>query len=939
MSNKLIKQKKNEGLVVLSLFDGMSCGRLALEKAKIPIDKYFASEIKDFAIEHTKKRYPDTISIGDVTKIHYDKETKTLYSNCNKKIIAQFGEVKTTLGWVEASIGDLITSLEFEGKDAWTEKDLENFKEQGFVVNGKGEVTRKTFPSLALSRYYNRGFELDDNGNVVKTFYTEPELKEYESQGFKPNKNGEMVRVAYTEEELKSFKEKGYETCLASHPSLSGEIVEWDITNATKVYEGEFDILIGGSPCFVGNTLVLTREGLKEIKNVKIGDYVLSHDGMFHKVTNVMYQGLKKIYEIKAMNFDKIETTFNHKFYVRKKNLKTEYSDKSFDEPIWLTIEDLYQMDEKGNPNYKNYYVGTAINNNSIIPTWNGIDVPVNQYISKHINTLNMEDETLWYIVGRYLGDGWLVKNRKGKYRKSINGFKICCAKNELEDLETKIGGKFNYTISEDRTTYRLQFSNVEFGNFLSLFGEKAIDKFIPGFVFDMPINLLKAMIQGYLDSDGSFIEDIDSYQITTISKKLAYGISHCINKVYHAPCGIYKANVEKTKIIEDRIVNQHDFYLLRFKETIHKQDKAFYENNYIWYPINSIKSLEKEEDVYDISVEDSHSFIANNCIVHNCQNFSMANSFQNSHQYGLAGEKSRLFNEYFRLKNEISPNYFFLENVKMRKESEKMLNEFMGVNGLHINSNTITIQHRDRIYWTNIKDFANLESLNTMENNIPQPDPAKLYLNRRTGEVASTSFQDYIIKTVPRVENILREIRFDDKKLVIDDDARTKLGLTKDEIQEICEKNKWAREELEEARKYMRKQTNDKKYSHTYSDEEFVDFIHNVLLESLVKVTPSRNKMWNDGKTAQFACKNITNEDKMSCLTRKQDRFPNSGLIAFGDYCRFVTRLEICKGQTVPYSFLQDLTYAQIQDVCGDGWTVDVIAYIFGYLKQAYEF
>jgi DNA (cytosine-5)-methyltransferase 3A len=316
-----------------------------------------------------------------------------------------------------------------------------------------------------------------------------------------------------------------------------------------------------------------------------------------------------------------------------------------------------------------------------------------------------------------------------------------------------------------------------------------------------------------------------------------------------------------------------------------------------------------------------------------------MANSFQNSHQYGLAGEKSRLFNEYFRLKNEISPNYFFLENVKMRKESEKMLNEFMGVNGLHINSNAITIQHRDRIYWTNIKDFANLESLDTMENNIPQPDPAKLYLNRRTGEVASTSFQDYIIKTVPRVENILREIRFDDKKLVIDDEARTKLGLTKDEIQEICEKNKWAREELEEARKYMRKQTNDKKYSHTYSDEEFVDFIHNVLLESLVKVTPSRNKMWNDGKTAQFACKNITNEDKMSCLTRKQDRFPNSGLIAFGDYCRFVTRLEICKGQTVPYSFLQDLTYAQIQDVCGDGWTVDVIAYIFGYLKQAYEF
>jgi len=57
------------GINVLSLFDGMSCGQIALEKAGIKVDNYFASEIKKHAIETTQRNYPNTIQIGDVTKI------------------------------------------------------------------------------------------------------------------------------------------------------------------------------------------------------------------------------------------------------------------------------------------------------------------------------------------------------------------------------------------------------------------------------------------------------------------------------------------------------------------------------------------------------------------------------------------------------------------------------------------------------------------------------------------------------------------------------------------------------------------------------------------------------------------------------------------------------------------------------------------------------
>ena len=58
-------------ITVLSLFDGMSCGRLALERAWIPVRRYFASEIDKYAMQISKKNYPSIIHIGDVSKCEY----------------------------------------------------------------------------------------------------------------------------------------------------------------------------------------------------------------------------------------------------------------------------------------------------------------------------------------------------------------------------------------------------------------------------------------------------------------------------------------------------------------------------------------------------------------------------------------------------------------------------------------------------------------------------------------------------------------------------------------------------------------------------------------------------------------------------------------------------------------------------------------------------
>lgn len=215
------------------------------------------------------------------------------------------------------------------------------------------------------------------------------------------------------------------------------------------------------------------------------------------------------------------------------------------------------------------------------------------------------------------------------------------------------------------------------------------------------------------------------------------------------------------------------------------------------------------------------------------CQNFSMARACMYEID-GLKGDKSKLFYEYLRILKEINPDYFLLENVKMKKESYEELNSYLGVKGISINSELVSFQKRPRVYWSNIP-------------NITIPEDKHI------------NFQDY-----------------------------------KDTDHDYCNQFK-------------------------------------------VKRTPSREKMWNNGQgrnSTLKSCANVTNSNKVYCLTRKQDRCPNSGLIEFDDFCRYLTRREIELAQTLPIGYTDGLSYNQMQDVCGDGWTVDVIAHIFSFLK-----
>jgi len=89
------------------------------------------------------------------------------------------------------------------------------------------------------------------------------------------------------------------------------------------------------------------------------------------------------------------------------------------------------------------------------------------------------------------------------------------------------------------------------------------------------------------------------------------------------------------------------------------------------------------------------------------CQGFSFAGK-----QLNFEDERSKLFFEFVRLLEEVKPKYFLLENVKMKKEYQDIISQYLGVEPIEINSALVSAQNRVRLYWTNIKGIKQPEDM-----------------------------------------------------------------------------------------------------------------------------------------------------------------------------------------------------------------------------------
>lgn len=98
----------------------------------------------------------------------------------------------------------------------------------------------------------------------------------------------------------------------------------------------------------------------------------------------------------------------------------------------------------------------------------------------------------------------------------------------------------------------------------------------------------------------------------------------------------------------------------------------------------------------------------------------------------GLNGEKSKLFYEFVRIFKETKPTYFLLENVSMKKEWQDIISNLLGVFPVELNSNLVSAQNRERLYWTNIPNITKPTDKGLLVKDIIFDDNFKVFTDER---------------------------------------------------------------------------------------------------------------------------------------------------------------------------------------------------------------
>lgn len=304
-----------------------------------------------------------------------------------------------------------------------------------------------------------------------------------------------------------------------------GDITKIDWHKVKQSLQGrEVDLFTYSSPCFVAGTLVLTTHGFKPIENVTTSDYVTTHHSDSQKVLRIGSKLSLDIVRVKGMCVDEILCTPNHPFYVRGMYRHGHKWQRAFREPQWKEAAKLTKSD----------YLGIPINRACMLPDWDGVTLHYGGRDTFQVNKISemLNSPHFWYILGRYVGDGW---TREDDLHKQV--IFACSDRNEqmLRDALALLG--FNPTVTDkDKSCRRYTVNSKELMAFVDRYGHGAAHKRIDYDTLRLPEIHLAKFLQGYTDSDGCRSPKNGEYKITTISRELAYGIQQVVAKVHHRP-------------------------------------------------------------------------------------------------------------------------------------------------------------------------------------------------------------------------------------------------------------------------------------------------------------------------------------------------------------------------------------------------------------------
>lgn len=409
----------------------------------------------------------------------------------------------------------------------------------------------------------------------------------------------------------------------------------YDRIEAGEILMKSMGVRVPYDQCFPKGTLIRTTEGYKDIIEIKVGDEVRTHKGRNKKVTNLFISEPKELIKIQASGLPSISCTKNHPFLsIKEDQLRSCHgSTKGTKRRHTFDSSEICES------------CGKKIELNS---EWREArDLSVGDYVMTPVDELNTKSifgVGLARLFGYYVGDGNLIKDRRGRNKKGeqyITGFQITSNIKEevhiknvissISQLNPKNPVRKYVDINRSAASIITRDKDLAY-KLKEHCGEYSDKKRLSEKMFSMSKTEKMFFLGGWIDTDGSFDKKGRGLRICSINKGLLLDGQRILHSL-EIPASVI--NSGKVGSFSGH-TSKHDFSWALFipqshsKKFIGFSNKVTNTNNkepgtrsLFWknYWLTRILSIEeaKEETVYNFSVEEDESYIANGYAVHNC--------------------------------------------------------------------------------------------------------------------------------------------------------------------------------------------------------------------------------------------------------------------------------------------------------------------------------
>lgn len=385
------------------------------------------------------------------------------------------------------------------------------------------------------------------------------------------------------------------------------------------------DILLAAPECFPAGTLILCERGLIPIEDVQLGDRVLTHEGRWRAVVRLM-RSIQPTVVLSGHGHNTLELTANHRLFSLKPgpyrhSPAFKGNRRELPEPEWTPAETIVGR----------YWSTPTVMEPLPIP-----EVPTG---------------LSWWIIGRWLADG--IAGGKNPHQVAL-----AVGKAKADDVAQHLDPSWRRY--ERRTTTLFSCRQRGYAPWLIRhFGRLSHGKTLPSWALTLPEEARRELLDGYLAGDGCTgrrAKNASFTKATTVSKRLGVGLRLLAESLGHRTALSFRHR-RTHAVIEGRRVPERPQWNLGWGGG--EREFGLATKIHSWLRVKRVRPGREAVEVYNLEVEEDHSYIADGIVAINCT----------SHSYSRGdrpiSEQSRSTADHvFRWIDQRNVKRFIIENV-----------------------------------------------------------------------------------------------------------------------------------------------------------------------------------------------------------------------------------------------------------------------------------